>query len=117
MKIYLAIPYTGQEQESFEMANKIAGELMLQGYEVFSPISHTHPIACVMVNPPEGTEFWLFQDVPFIEWCDEVWVADFKDWRKSKGVCTEIAIAKAMGKPIRFMGRRGLEHDNENIPA
>ena len=44
-KLYLALPYSGQENYSFRKANYQAGMLMDQGYVVYSPISHTHPIA------------------------------------------------------------------------
>ena len=45
MKIYLAIPYSGIEEESFAVANKITAHLMYQGHIVFSPISMNHMIA------------------------------------------------------------------------
>jgi len=99
LKIYLAIPYTGQESESFEYVNKIACKLMNQGYIVFSPISHTHPIACCG-NLPKDWEFWKKQDECFIEWCDQLWVCDFGDWQTSKGVRAEIEIAKSLKKPV-----------------
>lgn len=101
-KIYLAIAYTGHEQESFEEVNKIAGKLMSDGYLVFSPISHTHSIAS-QCNLPSGADFWLDFDFTFIEWCDELWVCDFKDWTKSKGVNAEITMAKKLNKKIVFM--------------
>lgn len=103
MKIYLAIPYTGHEQESFKTANLVAGKLMAQGHIVFSPISHTHPIA-VECELPGGWDFWENFDRSFIGWCDELWVCDFKEYKRSKGVMSEIGIAHDIGKPVRFMG-------------
>ena len=44
MKIYLAIPYTGIEEESFNIANKVAARLIEDGHIVVSPISHSHSI-------------------------------------------------------------------------
>ena len=102
MKIYLAIPYTGQEEVSFETANNVAGDLMKQGHIVFSPISHTHPIAgqCKL---PTHWDFWQRFDRSFIEWCNELWIAPFGDYKKSKGVMAEIEIARSMSKPVVFM--------------
>jgi len=102
LKIYLAIPYTRNEEQSFKAANRIAGELMREGYIVFSPISHTHPIACEC-DFPKGWDFWNQFDTAFIEWCDELWVCDFGDYKQSKGVMAEIEIAKSFNKPVRLL--------------
>lgn len=102
MKIYLAIPYTGNEKDSFEFANKTAGELISQGHIVFSPISHTHPIA-VCCGLPKDWEFWRKFDEAFIAWADELWIANFGDWRKSTGVKSEIEIAERLNKPVYYI--------------
>lgn len=102
MKIYLAIPYSQAPQESFKVANETAGKLMELGHIVFSPISHSHPI----VLPKRlkfSWEFWKKQDFPYIEWCDELWVADFGDWETSTGVCAEIEEARRLKKNVRFL--------------
>ena len=101
MKIYLATQYTGVELESFRSVNRLAGELMDKGHIVFSPISHTHPIAreCHL---PTDWDYWKRFDESFIDWCDELWVSNFGDWEKSKGVCAEIEIAKRLNKSVRF---------------
>ena len=102
MKIYLAIPYTGNEAESFKTANAAASKVMELGHIPFSPISHTHPIA-VQCGLPKDWSFWEQFDRAFIEWCDELWVAGFGDYKKSKGVMAEIEIAGSLGKPVVFM--------------
>ncbi len=99
MKIYLAVPYTGREEEGFKEANKKAGELMSQGHMVFSPISHTHPIA-IACNLPKEYEYWEHYDRTFIKWCDELHVICLKNWVNSKGVIAEIAIAQDMNKKV-----------------
>ena len=102
-KIYLAIPYTGMEEESFKTVNKVAGKLMKADYIVFSPISHTHPIACE-VDLPKNWKFWKQQDEMFIDWCDELWIVKCGDkWEKSVGVKEEIKIAKENKKRIVFI--------------
>lgn len=101
-KIYLAIPYTGREQESFEIANQRAADLMARGYAVFSPISHTHPIA-LAGDLPKHWEFWREYDICFLRWCDEVHVICLPGWEKSEGVRAEIEIARKLEKPIVFI--------------
>jgi hypothetical protein len=99
MKIYLAIPYTGKEEASFKIANQVAGDLMNQGHIVFSPISHTHPIA-KSCDLPKDWEFWKKQDESFIRWADEIHVIMFGDIKKSVGVQAEIDLAVKHGKPV-----------------
>lgn len=108
MKIYLAIPYSGKEEESFQLANIMAGKLMQKGHTVFSPISHTHPIAkCCKL--PGDWEFWEKQDFPFIEWCDELWVCYPVNWPlkfclNSNGCNAEMEEAKRLGKKVKIIG-------------
>lgn len=106
MKIYLALPYTGREQESFKEANQTAADLMSQGHIVFSPISHTHPIA-VQCGLPGHWEFWRQFDIAFIEWCDELYVLCSEGWERSKGVKAEIDIALALGRRVRYLNTDG----------
>ena len=100
-KLYLAIPYSGQEDYSFRKANYQAGILMDQGYVVYSPISHTHPIAneCHL---PTDWEYWKNIDESFLSWCDILYVYCLPGWKDSKGVQAEIEIAKRLGKEIIY---------------
>ena len=107
MKIYLAIPYTGNENQSFKVANLVAGVLMQQGHIVFSPISHTHPIA-IECDLPKGWEYWKAFDESFISFCDEIHIIKLTGYEKSKGVNGEIEIAKRIGKPIKY-----IEYNNK----
>lgn len=105
-KLYLAIPYTGLAEKSFEIANKVAAKLIDEGYIVFSPITHSHPL-CDLVKGENTWDFWKIQDLPFIDWCDRVLVIavgedgyDLID--KSTGVQGEIAYAREIGKDIEY---------------
>ena len=73
MKVYLAIPYSGIEKESFFVANKVSALMMKKDIIVFSPISHSHPMA-IQEGTPGNWEFWEKFDRSFIEWADEVHV-------------------------------------------
>lgn len=93
MKIYLAAPYsapTPEEREArFIQANKAAAFLMQQGHEVFSPISHSHPIAH-HINNHLSHDFWLKQDFAFLPWADELVVLCADGWDRSKGIMLEL---------------------------
>lgn len=84
------------------MANRVAGDLMAQGNIVFSPISHSHPIACEY-GLPRGWEFWKKFDECFIEFCDEFCIVCIDGWKESKGVKAEVGLAKKFKKPIKFI--------------
>lgn len=108
MKIYLATPYSHKDKKvrlaRFNAVNKKAGELMLQGYVVFSPISHSHPIALTMESDKVcNLDFWMLQDLPFLDWADELWVLQLDGWDMSKGVNAEIKKMQGIEKPVRFI--------------
>jgi len=106
-KIYLAIPYSGLEEESFAVANKIAAKLMAEGHIVFSPISHTHPIA-LAGNLPKGWEYWKKFDETFIDWCDALYVVvmsmyGYDRLNASTGVNAEIQMAIDKEKSVQYI--------------
>ena len=107
-KVYLAIPYTWNPEKSFEIANVVAAQLMEQGYVVFSPISHSHPVAQYL--PPSlltDHEFWMKQDIPLVAWADEIVAVvigedGYNLIEQSKGVQKEISIGKTLQKSIYY---------------
>jgi len=105
-KIYLATPYSHDDplirEARFNAVNKAAARLMSQGYLVFSPISHTHPIA-LAGDLPKGWDFWEEYDREFVKWADELCVLTLDGWRDSTGVTAEIKIAAQYGMLITYM--------------
>ncbi len=106
-KIYLATPYSDPDpairNHRFLVVNKVAGRLMAAGHLVFSPISHTHPIA-LAGDLPKGWEFWAKYDFTFInDWADGVWVLMQPGWEESVGVTAEIKLAEELGKPVEYL--------------
>lgn len=108
MKIYLAIPYTFNSELSYQISNEVAAKLMGEGNIVFSPISHSHVIADYM---DEGLrysqDFWMNQDLPFIEWCDKVFCIVIGEFGyelidNSKGVQRELKEANKLNKQFEF---------------
>ena len=109
MKIYLAIPYTFNPEYSFRVANKITAQLMSRGHVVFSPISHSHPVADHLPDELRtDSNWWMTQDIPFVDWADEVHVVCIGEdganlIERSKGVQMELARAKETNKIIQII--------------
>lgn len=104
--IYLATPYSHPDElvriARFEAVNKVAASMMRSGLHVFSPISHTHPIA-LAGDLPLGWEFWEAYDRAILSACGKVVVLMLDGWKESKGVTAEIAIAREMGLPVEYI--------------
>lgn len=104
--IYLACPYSHDDKRvriyRFNEVNKVAAELMYLGEMVFSPISHSHPIA-EAGGLPLDFDYWKTFDEWFIRRCDRIVVLKLPGWRESKGVKREIEIARNFGKDIEWM--------------
>ena len=105
-KIYLATPYTHKdenvmEQRFFEVT-KVAAQLLNEGYNVYSPITHSHILAKYH-SLPTNWEFWKMVDTDYIEWADEVWILCLECWEKSIGVSEETIIAKKLNKEIKYL--------------
>lgn len=102
---YLATPYTnfiyGVEVAARQAAD-IAGKLISEGENIFSPIVHSHMIAHIAGIDPLDHDFWMHVDKAFISKCDGLIVAMMPGWTKSKGVRIEIDAFKKAGKPIRW---------------
>lgn len=106
LKVYLAIPYSGMEESSYEQATKatmlIINEL---GHNVFSPITHSHPIAKLGVK---GTwDYWQKIDYQYLDWADEMWVLIPKEGLDkvllSTGVVAETKYAVKNNKKVVFI--------------
>jgi hypothetical protein len=93
MKIYLATAYSHPDpkvrEQRFLRANRIASHLIEKGYIVYSPISHSHPIAECMNNHNDKS-VWLRQCIAFIEWADCMYIINCPENRQSEGVQMEI---------------------------
>lgn len=107
---YLAAPYSDPDPEvmekRFQQINKVAAKLMAEGHIVFSPISHTHPIA-IAGNLPKGFGYWVKFDTAFLEVCKMVWVLKLPGWKQSVGVNAERMMARQLGIPIEYIEWEG----------
>ena len=74
---------------------------MKTGVLVFSPISHTHPIAAYGL--PLGWDFWERYDREYLNVCKALVVLEFGAWFASKGVQAEISIMTGLHRPVLWM--------------
>ena len=115
-KIYLAAPYSSddpQEREHrFLIVNWVAAKLMEAGNVVFSPISHSHPIAKYLHNHNDS-DFYCAQDLAFLPHCDEVCVVNLTGWMFSRGVGRELAEARRLGMPCYLVDPMTAERVKE----
>jgi len=107
-KIYLAIPYTGMVESSFEQANKASVLILNKGLNVFSPITHSHPLTLLEgYTVPHTWDYWQHIDYQFVDWCDEIWVLIPKEGieylKNSTGVKAEIKYGLKHNKHIKFI--------------
>lgn len=104
--IYLAVPYSHPDpavrQQRFEEVNRHAAHFMRLGDHIFSPISHTHPIA-LTGDLPLGFDFWQQYDEAVLACCKAMYVLQLEGWTESKGVQAEIAIAERLGIPVTYI--------------
>jgi len=101
--IYLASPYSheypGIREKRFKEVCMIAGNLIKAGYQVFSPIAHTHPIA-IHASLELDFNTWIKLDTLMLKKSDFLVIALMDGWVKSTGVRKEIKIAGELGKPV-----------------
>lgn len=105
-KIYLAIPYTGMVESSYKQANNASVKILNLGHNVFSPITHSHPLTLIdEYEIPHTWDYWQHIDYQFIDWSDEVWVLIPEEGlipvTNSTGVQAEIKYAEEHGKTIK----------------
>ena len=109
--VYLACPYSHPDpavrESRFQAVNRAAGQLMAAGTFVFSPISHTHPIAEAH-DLPGNWAFWGAYDRAMISRCSRLLVLQLDGWEESVGVQAEIAIAREVGLPVEFVTSASL---------
>lgn len=118
--IYLATPYTHKDKQMmiarFKMVNIEAAKLMAAGNHVFSPISHTHPIA-VVGDLPRGWEYWKEYDRRILKICTKIVVLRLPGWDISTGVQAEIKVGEEYGIPIEYIDYDLKEWDSILLEA
>jgi len=112
---YLASPYTkyvrGLDAACNDVA-AVAAALLGSGIHVFSPITHSHPIADAGALEATDLEFWEKLDRHFCEMAHGCIVALLPGWENSAGVAREVRYFVEANKPVIY-----LELAPEQAPA
>lgn len=118
--IYLAAPYSHIEplvrEFRFNAACLAAAKLIDRGIVVYSPISHSHPIA--QTGRIDGSwATWGKQCLALLDVCTYLLVLMLPGWEKSVGLKAEIDFCNAKGVPVLFTGFDGLDRiDFDSLP-
>ena len=111
---YFAHPYTARdndgnyvweaEEANFKLANYRAGQLLLAGYNIYSPITHTHAIhkATVEFLRSHEHKLWYELDFAFIKHANFTGIILAPGWQRSKGCVEEYLDFRRIGKIILF---------------
>lgn len=114
--VYLAGPYSNPDPQvcirRFETLNQHAARMMQAGIMVFSPISHTHPIA-LAGDLPKGWDFWEKYDSLYLDMSRAMVVLCLDGWKSSAGVKHEIRVIESQGKPVYYL----TPNDPDNLQS
>ena len=106
---YFAHPYTAKDKEgnfvpeaedaNFALANQRAAELLKRGYNIYSPISHTHPIhrACPEFLRNHEHEMWYELDNNLIAQTNFKGIILAPGWETSNGCKNELKLFRKKG--------------------
>ncbi len=111
--LYVACPYSHIDSKvrdyRFRTACRASALLMKAGVVVFSPLSHSVPIAEYVGEVESDHDFWLGQDIPILQRCDELLILGLENWEQSLGVRKEMFEALALKKPITLIEEADIE--------
>jgi hypothetical protein len=103
MLIYIATPYSGNEEANYKKACHVCANIvMATNFAVFSPIVHWHRIAQEYKLATDA-EYWWYINREYLHKADVLMVIQMKGWKDSKGIAQEIEYAKELGKKIRYI--------------
>jgi len=101
---YLASPYSNLPRtDAFLSAAEAAAWLIGNGVRVYSPITHSHPIARYGKLDAGDLDLWLRVDKPFMQHAKGMIVLQLPLWGRSEGIRREVAAFAETQKPIHYM--------------
>jgi hypothetical protein len=110
--IYLAVPYTAKEvylqNVREQKVTYLSARMAEHGIYSISPITQSHQQQ-LHVPLPHTWDFWETCDYMLLDRSDELWVYMLPGWIESVGVQAEIAYAKKIKIPIRYVRVEGDE--------
>ena len=106
--VYLASPYSDPDpavrEWRYQQAVRATAYLIRRGLVPFSPIVHSHPIACLGGDLAGDWTFWRRQDELFMDACGGgLIVLKLPGWEKSMGLQNEIANMRAKHRRIEYL--------------
>ena len=115
--LYVACPFShkapAEREHRFRTACRASAILMKHHIVVFSPLSHSVPIAQYGDIGDSDHDFWMSMDIPLLHRSDELLVLALEGWTESLGVKKEMFECISLRKPITVIG----EADIERLPA
>lgn len=99
-RVYLAGPMKGLPQFNFPEFNEAAKRLRECRYEVWNPAEKDIELDGFdpATDTPRSISYYMTRDLPAVLQSD--FVAALPDWRRSKGACLEIHVARECGIPV-----------------
>ncbi len=111
--LYVACPYSHIDPKvrdyRFRTACRASALLMKAGVVVISPLSHSVPIAEYVGEVESDHDFWLGQDIPILQRCEELLILGLDGWTESLGVRKEMFEALALKKPITLINEADID--------
>ncbi len=121
--VYLASPYHHDNyyvmKARYEDTARACYYLLRNGFNVVSPICHWHPMKIVAGSFDAVDDDLIRTNTHLLTACDAIWVVMFNGWKGSAGVSEEIALARKLGKEVRYFTYQELvaitlkEEENE----
>lgn len=102
---YFASPYSKRPdlETAFDAACRVAVRLMSDGWPIYSPIVHMHPIAKYIYHDPRDSSFWVNLCAPMMIGAKGLIVAKLPGWEDSAGIAAEIAYFRGAKKEILYV--------------
>jgi hypothetical protein len=93
------------EYVRYKRVSKATAMLMEKtGWNIFSPITHSHIIPRWIPERLNTHTFWLNLDFDWISACNEIWVFMQPGWKESYGVNKEVELAiSKLNKKVRYI--------------
>lgn len=103
--IYLACPYSHEDKRVMRHRERIATAYtaLLFPHPVFSPLTHGKPLEPLLGKRPHHE--WIEQTEGILRVCKNLTVMTLSGWLESKGVLSEIEVAKELGMPVHYLPR------------
>ncbi|MBK8909171.1 MAG: DUF1937 family protein [Rhodospirillales bacterium] len=100
-RLYVAHPYTGQEDDAYHAALWFCACAFRRGWHPYSPIVHWHVIAASH-NLPTDAATWAGINERELRQSDALAVLKLTGWQNSEGLRMELAWAELYGLPVRW---------------